>query len=146
MTVLHWSRISDHIGRKPVIMLGLTGLSLSMYCFGLSRTFWGLVVRYIGHLSCRFVLLADLSKQSQSQWCSEWQHRRDEEHAGRDHRPEQYRSGIRFHAYRVVYWRYAGVCDPGRSSLSTFEANLTIQSHHRRLFVPSRRALPLHLW
>ncbi|KAI0710070.1 MFS general substrate transporter [Earliella scabrosa] len=44
VTVLHWSRLSDHIGRKPVIMTGLMGLSLSMYCFGLSRTFWGLVV------------------------------------------------------------------------------------------------------
>ncbi|KAJ6488137.1 member of major facilitator superfamily multidrug-resistance, DHA1 sub-family [Mycena vitilis] len=44
LTVLHWSRLSDHIGRKPVILLGLFGLSLSMYCFGLSRTFWGLVV------------------------------------------------------------------------------------------------------
>ncbi|RPD61131.1 MFS general substrate transporter [Lentinus tigrinus ALCF2SS1-7] len=44
MTVMHWSRISDHIGRRPVIMTGLVGLSLSMYCFGLSRTFWGLVI------------------------------------------------------------------------------------------------------
>ncbi|GBE88221.1 MFS general substrate transporter [Sparassis crispa] len=44
LTVLHWSRISDHLGRKPIIMTGLTGLSLSMYCFGLSRTFWSLVV------------------------------------------------------------------------------------------------------
>ncbi|KAI0734243.1 MFS general substrate transporter [Fomitopsis betulina] len=44
MTVLHWSRLSDRVGRKPVIMTGLFGLSLSMYSFGLSRTFWGLVV------------------------------------------------------------------------------------------------------
>ncbi|KAF9648963.1 MFS general substrate transporter [Thelephora ganbajun] len=43
-TVLHWSRLSDHIGRKPVILTGLFGLSLSMYCFALSRTFWGLVL------------------------------------------------------------------------------------------------------
>ncbi|KAH9926833.1 MFS general substrate transporter [Amylocystis lapponica] len=43
VTVLHWSRISDHVGRRPVIMTGLLGLSMSMYCFGLSRTFWGLV-------------------------------------------------------------------------------------------------------
>ncbi|KAI1797328.1 MFS general substrate transporter [Ganoderma leucocontextum] len=43
-TVLHWSRVSDHVGRKPVIMTGLMGLSLSMYCFGLSRTFWGAVI------------------------------------------------------------------------------------------------------
>ncbi|KAJ4480152.1 member of major facilitator superfamily multidrug-resistance, DHA1 sub-family [Lentinula aciculospora] len=44
MTVLHWSRISDRIGRKPVILTGLFGLSMSMYCFGLSTTFWGLVL------------------------------------------------------------------------------------------------------
>ncbi|KZT20436.1 member of major facilitator superfamily multidrug-resistance, DHA1 sub-family [Neolentinus lepideus HHB14362 ss-1] len=44
LTVLHWSRISDHVGRKPVILTGLFGLSISMYCFGLSRTFWGLVL------------------------------------------------------------------------------------------------------
>ena len=44
-TVLHWSRLSDHIGRKPVALIGLMSLSLSMYGFGLSRTFWGLVFR-----------------------------------------------------------------------------------------------------
>ncbi|KAF8071652.1 member of major facilitator superfamily multidrug-resistance, DHA1 sub-family [Lyophyllum atratum] len=44
MTVIHWSRISDHVGRKPIILVGLFGLSLSMFCFGLSTTFWGLVV------------------------------------------------------------------------------------------------------
>ncbi|KAG2335852.1 hypothetical protein BDR05DRAFT_831212, partial [Suillus weaverae] len=33
LTVLHWSRILDHIGRKPVILIGLFGLSFSMYCF-----------------------------------------------------------------------------------------------------------------
>lgn len=44
LTILHWSRLSDHIGRKPVILIGLFGLSLSMYCFGLSKTFVGLVL------------------------------------------------------------------------------------------------------
>ncbi|KAI0316457.1 MFS general substrate transporter [Amylostereum chailletii] len=43
LTVLHWSRISDVIGRKPVVLTGLVGLSLSMYCFGLSTTYWGAV-------------------------------------------------------------------------------------------------------
>ncbi|KAF8630252.1 hypothetical protein AX15_003029 [Amanita polypyramis BW_CC] len=43
-TVLHWSRVSDLVGRKPVILTGLFGLSISMYCFGLSTTFWGLVL------------------------------------------------------------------------------------------------------
>ncbi|KAG7089939.1 hypothetical protein E1B28_011568 [Marasmius oreades] len=44
LTVLHWARISDRIGRKPVILTGLFGLSMSMFCFGLSKTFWGLVM------------------------------------------------------------------------------------------------------
>ncbi|GLB44911.1 putative major facilitator superfamily protein [Lyophyllum shimeji] len=43
-TVLHWSRTSDLVGRKPVILVGLCGLAASMFCFGLSRTFWGLVL------------------------------------------------------------------------------------------------------
>ncbi|KAF9048820.1 member of major facilitator superfamily multidrug-resistance, DHA1 sub-family [Panaeolus papilionaceus] len=42
-TVLHWSRFSDRIGRKPIILSGLFGLSLSMFCFGLSTTYWGAV-------------------------------------------------------------------------------------------------------
>ncbi|TFK27804.1 member of major facilitator superfamily multidrug-resistance, DHA1 sub-family [Coprinopsis marcescibilis] len=44
LTILHWSRLSDSIGRKPVILIGLSGLTISMYSFGLSRTFWGLVL------------------------------------------------------------------------------------------------------
>ncbi|EAU85271.2 hypothetical protein CC1G_10057 [Coprinopsis cinerea okayama7 len=44
MTVLQWSRISDHVGRKPVLLVGLVGTFLSMLAFGLSKTFWGLVI------------------------------------------------------------------------------------------------------
>ncbi|KAF8556128.1 MFS general substrate transporter [Imleria badia] len=44
MTVFQWSRASDYIGRKPVLLLGVFGLSISMFCFGLSRTFTGLVL------------------------------------------------------------------------------------------------------
>ncbi|KAI6044363.1 major facilitator superfamily domain-containing protein [Pisolithus marmoratus] len=43
-TIFHWSRASDQIGRKPVLLTGLLGLSMSMYCVGLSKTFWGLVL------------------------------------------------------------------------------------------------------
>ncbi|KAF8896538.1 major facilitator superfamily transporter [Infundibulicybe gibba] len=44
ITVMQWSRISDHVGRKPVLLVGLVGLSASMLLFGLSRTFWTLVI------------------------------------------------------------------------------------------------------
>ena len=43
--MFQWSRFSDHIGRKPVLLIGLLGTTLSMLAFGLSRTFWALVVR-----------------------------------------------------------------------------------------------------
>ncbi|KAJ7760686.1 major facilitator superfamily domain-containing protein [Mycena maculata] len=44
ITVFQWSRASDRIGRKPVLLIGLFGVGSSILCFGLSRTFWGLVV------------------------------------------------------------------------------------------------------
>ncbi|KAI0669571.1 MFS general substrate transporter [Trametes maxima] len=42
--VFQWARLSDHIGRKPVLLVGVGGLCISMICFGLSKTFWGLVI------------------------------------------------------------------------------------------------------
>jgi len=45
LTVYQWSRTSDRIGRKPVLIIGLIGTMLSMLSFGLSRTFFALVVR-----------------------------------------------------------------------------------------------------
>ncbi|KAH9059738.1 major facilitator superfamily domain-containing protein [Lactarius vividus] len=43
VTVLHWNRLSDHIGRKPVLLLCLIGVNISVIVFGLSRSFWALV-------------------------------------------------------------------------------------------------------
>ncbi|KAH7928319.1 MFS general substrate transporter [Leucogyrophana mollusca] len=44
LTVLRWSRLSDTMGRKPVLMIGLIGLCISNVAFGLSRSFWTLVI------------------------------------------------------------------------------------------------------
>jgi MFS family permease len=43
-TVLQWSRWSDTIGRRPILLMGLFGLSLSMISFGMSKSYWGLVI------------------------------------------------------------------------------------------------------
>ncbi|KAI1797427.1 MFS general substrate transporter [Ganoderma leucocontextum] len=42
--VLQWGRASDRIGRKPVLLGGLLGLTLSMIGFGLSTKYWALVI------------------------------------------------------------------------------------------------------
>ncbi|KAG1748652.1 MFS general substrate transporter [Suillus lakei] len=44
LTVLRWSKLSDRIGRKPVLVIGLSGSCISILCFGLSTTFWSLVI------------------------------------------------------------------------------------------------------
>jgi len=44
VTVMFWSRMSDHIGRKPILLLGTLALAISNLSFGLSRTFSALVV------------------------------------------------------------------------------------------------------
>ncbi|KAG2155856.1 MFS general substrate transporter [Suillus bovinus] len=44
LTVLEWARLSDRIGRKPVLIIGFSGACISILCFGLSTTFWGLVI------------------------------------------------------------------------------------------------------
>ncbi|GAA5972337.1 hypothetical protein JCM8115_001258 [Rhodotorula mucilaginosa] len=43
-TVLAWGRLSDRIGRKPVLIIGLTGVTVSIVSFGMSKSFWMLVV------------------------------------------------------------------------------------------------------
>lgn len=44
-----WGRISDRIGRKPVIMIGISGLAISFFLMGLSSQLWMLfAARIIG--------------------------------------------------------------------------------------------------
>jgi MFS family permease len=55
VTVLQWSQLSDHIGRKPVLLLGLLGTVMSTILFGLSRSFWALILRFAAFLSTSLV-------------------------------------------------------------------------------------------
>ncbi len=42
-----WGRYSDKVGRKPLLMLGLTGYGISFVLFGLAETLWLLFVARI---------------------------------------------------------------------------------------------------
>ncbi|EJT97726.1 MFS general substrate transporter [Dacryopinax primogenitus] len=39
-TVMYWGRLSDRIGRKPVVLLGLCGVAFATLVFGLSQHLW----------------------------------------------------------------------------------------------------------
>lgn len=43
-TTFWWGMLSDRIGRKPILLSGLTGLSISIISFGLQTSFVGLVI------------------------------------------------------------------------------------------------------
>ncbi|ESK95906.1 member of major facilitator superfamily multidrug- dha1 sub-family [Moniliophthora roreri MCA 2997] len=69
-TVLQWSRLSDRIGRKPVLLIGLAGSGISMLSFGLQRSFWGLVIARCltgllnGNIGVMKSTMGDLTDQS----------------------------------------------------------------------------------
>lgn len=50
-TGMIWGRISDRVGRRPVLICGLVGTSISMLCFGFSTNLWAAIVsRALGGL------------------------------------------------------------------------------------------------
>lgn len=44
LTVVFWGRISDHIGRRPPLVWGTLGTAAAILSFGLSKSFWMLVI------------------------------------------------------------------------------------------------------
>lgn len=43
LSVFHWGRASDAYGRRPVLLVGPLGLTVAMFGFGLSKSFWSMV-------------------------------------------------------------------------------------------------------
>ncbi|KAG2100401.1 MFS transporter [Suillus discolor] len=84
LTVLKWSRLSDRIGRRPVLVIGLSGACISILCFGLSTTFWSLPLLV---------------------WFSKWQCGGYEDDDGGIDGLYKYGSGIRLDPDRLVHWR-----------------------------------------
>jgi MFS family permease len=83
LTVLLWSRLSDVVGRKPILLTGLFGLSLSMYSFGLSTSYWGALFRHV-YMSPLLISNSNLY-QSVPSWSTERQLWNHEEYRCGDH-------------------------------------------------------------
>jgi len=68
--VLQWSRLSEKIGRKPVLLCGLLGTIVSCVLFGLSRSFWALVLsRFLngmlnGNIGVTKSMMAELTDET----------------------------------------------------------------------------------
>ena len=37
-----WGQLSDRVGRKPVLMIGITGMAAAFFFMGLAKSFWAL--------------------------------------------------------------------------------------------------------
>ncbi|KAF4570977.1 hypothetical protein EYR36_008304 [Pleurotus pulmonarius] len=70
LTVVYWGRLSDRIGRKPVMLIGLMGLAISMITFGLSKSYWLLFLsRFIqgmsnGNMGMAKNIIAEITDES----------------------------------------------------------------------------------
>ncbi|KAJ1795703.1 hypothetical protein LPJ59_004194, partial [Coemansia sp. RSA 2399] len=70
LTVAYWGVLSDRIGRRPVMLMGLLGDLLTFALFGVSRSFkWALVVRslngfFTGSAVVMKPIIAEISDQT----------------------------------------------------------------------------------
>ncbi|KAI9452902.1 MFS general substrate transporter [Lactarius psammicola] len=69
-TSFQWNRLSDHVGRKPVLLSCLVGITLSILLFGLSRSFLALVLSRClhgamkGHIGVVKSMIAELTDET----------------------------------------------------------------------------------
>jgi len=69
-TSFQWNRLSDHVGRKPVLLTCLVGTTISILLFGLSHSFWALVLSRClhgavrGHIGAMKSMIAELTDET----------------------------------------------------------------------------------
>lgn len=61
LTMIPWGRASDRYGRKPILVISLIGIAVSLGLFGFSRNLWQMILFrvlggfFAGTLTCVFV-------------------------------------------------------------------------------------------
>ncbi|KAL1922452.1 uncharacterized protein VTP21DRAFT_9991 [Calcarisporiella thermophila] len=75
LTGLPWGYLSDRIGRKPVILMGICGVTISSFLFGLSKTYlmaivsralWGVLNGNIGVIKSMLAEITDETNQAKA--------------------------------------------------------------------------------
>ena len=72
------SYLADHIGRKPVILGGITGLAISVASFGISTSLAGMVLSRCmggalgGAWACVKIMVAEMSDRSNQAMAFQW--------------------------------------------------------------------------
>ncbi|KAF8317183.1 MFS general substrate transporter [Clavulina sp. PMI_390] len=70
LCILHWGRLSDRIGRRPVLLIGLSGLTASMISFGFAKSFHAVVLSRMiagvlnGNIGVAKTMIAELTNDS----------------------------------------------------------------------------------
>jgi len=70
LSVYHWGRASDFYGRKPILLIGPLGLAFAVLGFGLSKSFWGMVIAraamgvFNGNIGVSKTLMAEATDES----------------------------------------------------------------------------------
>ena len=60
VTAFHLNRLSDHIGRKPVLLTSVAGAAISVILFGLSHSFGAILFRCLPQAIHPFPELRDV--------------------------------------------------------------------------------------
>lgn len=69
LTSMLWGSLSDRIGRKPIVLLGLAGVAVSCIMFGLAKSYWvAFLARLLGgmlngNVSVMQTMLAEMIKR-----------------------------------------------------------------------------------
>lgn len=53
LAMYQWGRLSDGIGRKPSLIIGMLGIAVTSFAFGLSKNYWvAVAARLLGGMLC----------------------------------------------------------------------------------------------
>jgi MFS family permease len=116
ITAMGWGSLSDHYGRKPVVLIGLGGVALSCLILGFAQNYWvALMARFVGgalngNVSVMQTMVAEMVKVPEHERESTFARREHERRVGRARLTPANSCGICDSALRVDIGRNHWIC------------------------------------